>query len=76
QNVADLFRARKLIEPMVIMLSAPNLDHSILNEYKVKTEQLIAAQSIGALHSLDYDFHSYINSNHVCVKSSRNAVNV
>ena len=63
QNIADLFRARKLIEPMVIMLSAPNLDHAVLIEFKEKTEKMIVDQDISALHSLDYDFHSYINNN-------------
>ena len=63
QNIADLFRARKLIEPMVIMLSAPNLDHTVLIEFKEKTEKMIVNQDISALHSLDYDFHSYINNN-------------
>ena len=62
QNIADLFRARKLIEPMVVMLSAPNLDHEILMSFKEKTEKMIVDQNISALHLLDYDFHSYINN--------------
>ena len=62
QSIAELFQARKLIEPMVLMLSAKNLDGETLQNFRAKTLALIRDEDISAIHRLDYDFHAYINS--------------
>lgn len=63
QNVAELFKARKLIEPMVILMSAKHIDKTKLMEFREKTLQLLETKNIEEIHKLDYDFHSYINTN-------------
>lgn len=61
QDVTEIFRARKMFEPMIIMLSADKMDRNVLLNYRQDTLSLLEKQDIAALHELDYDFHSYIN---------------
>ena len=68
QATAELFRARKLVEPMVILLSAKRLNKDIIMSFREKTTALLDYNGLqGAnaaeLHLLDYEFHNYINSN-------------
>ena len=68
QTTAELFRARKLIEPMVILLSARRLDKDIILSFREKTTDQLEHKGRNvadatALHQLDYDFHDYINRN-------------
>lgn len=63
QNISELFQARKMIEPMVIMLSAKYLDKNTLMDFRQKTLELLDIQDIDSLHRLDYRFHSYISEN-------------
>lgn len=61
QTVAELFKARKLIEPMLLLLSAPKLDREVIMGFREGTVRLMEAEDTQALHELDYKFHSYIN---------------
>lgn len=63
QDVTEIFKARKVIEPMVIMLSAPRMNMDVLMEFKGKTIELINSGNSGIkeIHELDYNFHDYIN---------------
>ena len=69
QKTAELFRARKMIEPMVILLSAARLDKDTLLYFRRRTLELVDSKSSNTadvasqLHTLDYEFHDYINRN-------------
>lgn len=62
QTVAELFEARKLIEPIVVMMAADHLDKTKLMEFRERTFVYLDSQDIASIHKLDYDFHSYLNS--------------
>ncbi|MEY8336850.1 GntR family transcriptional regulator [Lachnospiraceae bacterium 62-35] len=62
QFITELFQARKIIEPMVVMLSAKNLNMDRLVELRKQTIQLIQEEDVTAIHKLDYVFHDYLNS--------------
>ena len=65
QSITELFQARKLIEPIVMMLSAPFLDISILESYKHISQKLLKDESpdnVDKLHEIDFEFHHYIAS--------------
>ena len=68
QTTAELFRARKLLEPMVILLSVRRLDKDVLMSFRGRTSSLLEHKHLeepdaALLHQLDYDFHDYINTN-------------
>ena len=62
QDVTEIFRARKMFEPMIIMLSADKMDRDVLMKFRQDTLALLEKQDIKALHDLDYKFHGYINA--------------
>ncbi len=62
QDVTEIFRARKMFEPMIIMLSADKMDRDVLMKFRQDTLALLEKQNIKALHDLDYKFHGYINA--------------
>ena len=63
QSVYELFQARKEIEPLILKISAPNLDIDKLVEFRERSLKLVSEKNIDALHHIDYDFHNFVNSN-------------
>lgn len=68
QSTAELFRARKLIEPMVILLSADRVNKDVIMSFRNKTTVLLEHKgspeaNAAELHLLDYEFHDYFNTN-------------
>lgn len=63
QDVTEIFQARKMFEPLLIMLSADKMDRDVLMKFRQDTIALLEKQDIKALHDLDYKFHGYINAN-------------
>ncbi|RGY97792.1 GntR family transcriptional regulator [Clostridium sp. AM58-1XD] len=62
QFITELFQARKLIEPIVVVLSAKNLNKDRLMDLRRKNISLINSEDIMGLHKLDYELHEYLNS--------------
>lgn len=62
QNVAELFKARKLIEPMVVMLSAKRMDKTSLLAFRDKSIEYHDKKDVENLNLIDYEFHTYICS--------------
>ena len=63
QSVYELFQARKEIEPLILKMSAPNLDIDRLISFREASLNLVDVKDIEGLHKIDYEFHDYINSN-------------
>lgn len=63
QSVAELFQARKLIEPMLLELSGPALNKDVLLEFREQTLTAIEAEHIDQLCQIDCRLHNYFNSN-------------
>lgn len=65
QDVVEIFKARKTIEPIVIMLSAASLDKTVILNFKKKTLEILKEKNPNpkSIHELDYQFHDYINKN-------------
>lgn len=67
QSVRQLFEARIMLEPMILVKSMPNLDFDILMRFKQDTINALEQKDYPRIHALDYDFHNYINS---CCKNT------
>lgn len=63
QSVAELFQARKLIEPLLLSLSGPVLTKDTLLEFRERTMAAIEAGDIDQLCQIDCRLHNYFNSN-------------
>lgn len=62
QFITELFQARKALEPMIVTMSAKNLDKDKLVAFRMQTIDLINAKDAMKLHKFDYEFHAYLNS--------------
>lgn len=62
QFITELFQARKALEPIIVTMSAKNLDKDELIAFRKRTIELINAKDAMKLHKLDYEFHVYLNS--------------
>lgn len=67
QSVRQLFEARIMLEPMILEKSMPNLDFDVLMRFKHDTMDALDRKDYSCIHTLDYDFHNYINS---CCKNA------
>lgn len=63
QSVAELFQARKLMEPLLLQLSGPVLNKDTLLEFREHTLAAIEANDIDQLCQIDYKLHNYFNAN-------------
>lgn len=63
QSVAELFQARKLVEPLLLQLSGPVLNKDTLLEFRELTLAAIEANDIDQLCQIDCRLHNYFNSN-------------
>lgn len=63
QSVAELFQARKLMEPMLLQLSGPLLNKDTLLEFRERALAAIEANDIDQLCQIDCQLHNYFNSN-------------
>lgn len=62
QFITELFQARKLMEPIIVMLGVKNLNKDQLVSLREQTIELINSEDIMGLHKLDYVLHDYLNS--------------
>lgn len=62
QSVAELFQARKLVEPLLLQLSGPILNKDVLLEFREYTLIYIEKKDIDNLYHMDYKIHNYFNS--------------
>ena len=62
QSVAELFQARKLVEPILLRLSGSILNKDALFEFRSQTLAALEVKNIDHLCHIDYKLHSYFNS--------------
>ncbi len=62
QSVAELFQARKIIEPILLKLSSSVLNKDVLFEFRAQTLTALDEKNIDQLCHIDYKLHGYFNS--------------